>query len=182
MTDISTTEPIQFTAGDTVRWCKFLEDYLAGDGWVVTYALRGASVIDLTAAASGDDHLITITAAESAEFAAGNYWWQSYATKAGERFQVDTGNLTIKENLAAATTFDGRSHVKKVLDALEATIAGKASRDQLSYSIAGRSLSRMSAEDVITWRDKYRAEYQQEVKAEKIRKGLGNNSIIRVRF
>ena len=78
--------------------------------------------------------------------------------------------------------YDNRSHVKKVLDALEATLENKASQDQLSYSIAGRSLSRLSPTELIQWRDRYREEYNREVQAERIAQGLGNSNKIRVRM
>lgn len=182
-TEIPTIEPSQFTVGDTVKWKKTLDCFKASDSWVLTYSLRNATnTINLTATASGDDHLISLTAVTTAAYTAGEYWYQAYVTKGAERYQVETGSIVIKENLAASATFDGRSHVKKVLDALEATILGKASKDQLSYSIQGRSLSRMSASEVIEWRDKYKAEYQQELREERIAKGLGNNSIVKVRF
>lgn len=178
-----TVEPSKFTVGDTVAWKKTLDCFKASDGWVLTYSLRNVTnTIDLTATASGDDHLISLTAVTTSGYTNGEYWYQAYATKGSMRYQVDTGMIEIKENLAASATYDGRSHVKKVLDALEATILGKASKDQLSYSIQGRSLSRMSAADVIEWRDKYKAEYQRELRQERLAKGLGTNSIVKVRF
>lgn len=83
---------------------------------------------------------------------------------------------------AVITGNDEQSHVKKVLDALEAVIEGKASKDQLSYSIQGRSLSRMSWTEILMVYDKYKALYFREKQAARIKKGLKTGSNIQVRF
>jgi hypothetical protein len=69
-----------------------------------------------------------------------------------------------------------------VLDALEAVIEGKATSDQLSYSIAGRSISKMSPAEILQWRDLYKTEYQREMDAEKISQGIESPRRIGVRF
>jgi hypothetical protein len=68
------------------------------------------------------------------------------------------------------------------LDAIEATIEGRASKDQESYSIQGRSLARTPIADLILLRGKYKAEYVQMQRAEKLRNGLGHGGNIKVRF
>ena len=60
---------------------------------------------------------------------------------------VDSGRTTISQNLAD-TNADLRSHAKIVLDSLEAVIENRANMDQSSMSIAGRSLSRMSVDEL----------------------------------
>ena len=165
MPDIPTIEPLSFRAGDLIQWQKSFSDYPASESYVLKYYLvkTGTNLITIEAAASGDDHLITITAADSANYAAGRYAYQARIEKTTEMHTVGTGVIEILANLSAdATGADYRSHVKQVLDALEATILGKASSDQLSYSIAGRSLSKFSPEELYTWRNKYRAEYLRE--------------------
>lgn len=183
MVDIPTQEPEIIIAGDTVKWKKSLSDYKASDGWALKYYLQGATPITLTASADGDDHLISISAATSSSYTPGTYWWNSYVEKSGERYSIAQGTFLVKENFATLTgAYDGRSHVKKVLDALEATILGKASKDQQSYSIAGRSISRMTVEEIIKWRDVYKRDYQNEMRSEKIARGLDTKSLVRVRF
>lgn len=182
--DVATIEPSTITAGDTVSWKKTLPDYPATAGWALTYAIKGPTAIAaITAAASGDDHLISITAAATTAWAAGDYWWTGYVTKGSERHQVASGTLKVRPNLATvSSTYDGRSHVKKTLDALEAVIEGRASKDQMAYTIQGRSLSRIPPAELLTWRDKYLREHQAEQQAERVSKGLGNGRNIRVRF
>jgi len=161
---IPTKEPTEITAGDTWTWSRSLSDYLASDSWTLSYALVNVdNLITITATADGDDHLVEVAAATTAGYAPGSYNWQAYVIKSGERYQVDSGVLEVKPNFAEQTAgYDGRSHVKKVLDALDALIEGKATSDQLAYSIAGRSISKMSPEELIKWRDLYAGRYQRE--------------------
>jgi hypothetical protein len=165
MTEIATSEPLSFRAGDKVQWQKSFDDYPASESYVLKYYLviSGTNLITITAAASGDNHLVTIPAATSANYAVGRHSYQARIEKDTEKHTVGTGIIEVLADLSAdATGADYRSHAKKTLDALEATILGKASSDQLSYSIAGRSLSKFSPEELISWRKIYRAEYLRE--------------------
>jgi hypothetical protein len=183
--EIPTYEPEEFTRGDTVKWKINLPDYAPQDGWTLKYSfVTSSGQVDVTGTDNGDGyHLVTIDSTTSQSFSAGDWSWQAYVEKAGERYTVRRGTLVVKEDFASQTSgYDARTHVKKVLDALEATILGKATSDQLSYTIAGRSLSRMSPSELIHWRDIYRAEYEREKRAERIRRGLGHKGVVRVRF
>lgn len=59
---------------------------------------------------------------------------------------------------------------------------GKSTADVLSYSIGGRSISKMSPEELIKWRSFYKTEYQRELEAEGIARGEDNPRRIGVRF
>lgn len=185
MTEIAKVEPAEIVAGDTAKWTKDLPQYLPADGWVLSYAIvRDGTRLSVTGADNGDGtHLVTISAATSAGWGAGAWHWQAYVTKAAtsERYTVASGALTIKANFATGAV-DGRSHVEKTLAALEAVIEGRASSDQLAYSIGGRSISKMSPEQLLTWRDKYKAELAAEQKAQQIAAGLGGAGTVRVRM
>lgn len=182
---IPTKEPVVFTAGNTVKWTKSLSDYLPADGWVLTYALvMAGKLIELTATDNGDgSHLISITAANSVGYTAGIYHWQAYVTKGTERYPVGSARLEIKPNFATQTTgYDNTSHVKNVLDALEATILGKASKDQMSYTINGTTVARMTPEEIIKWQNHYKILYKQELQAESIANGDAPSNKGQVRF
>jgi hypothetical protein len=69
-----------------------------------------------------------------------------------------------------------------VLDAIEAIIEKRSTKDQDSYSIQGRSLGRTPIADLILLRDRYRAEWVREQRAERIRNGLGHSGVVKVRF
>ena len=180
---IPTIEPTQFTAGDTVKWTKTLADYPASSYTYTCVYVNSSATFTATGTADGDTHSITITAATSATLTAGTYNWQAYVTgtSSGERYQVGAGTCTVKPNFAAGAA-DVRSHVKKVLDAIESVIAGRASEDASSMSVAGRSITKMTLDELIVARDRYRAEYQRELRAERISAGLGHSGKVRIRF
>ena len=181
---IPTTEPLQFTAGDSVKWTIAIPDYAASDGNVLSYSFvnSAGAFTESTSTADGDSHAIVITAADSVDFTAGVYTWQAYITTSGsERYQVRAGTTLVKTNYATGA-FDSRSHVKKVLDAIEEVIEGRASEDAAALSVAGRSITKMTLEELISARSKYMAQYQVELKAERISAGLGSGSTVRIRF
>ena len=175
--------PNEIRIGDTVKWTDHDGDYLPADGWVLSYTFsKDGSTVTVAGTDNGDGkHLITVDSSTS--LTAGEYKWVAYVTADSERHTLETGRVTALADLvSAASGYDTRSHVKKTLDALEAVIEGRATTDQHSYSIAGRTLQRMEIADVITWRDKYKAYYAQEVRAERIKRGLGHSGRVEVRF
>jgi hypothetical protein len=184
--------PATLRAGDTITWDESLPDYPASGGWTLAFVLTkyGQSLITITAAADGDDYTITITAATSVSWVSGIYSWQAYVYKeAGdplaitEKYTLESGQVQILPDITLATSAtDLRSHAKKVLDAIEALLEGKATADVMSYSIAGRSLSKMNPEELIKWRSFYKTEYQRELEAEGIARGEDNPRRIGVRF
>lgn len=182
MATVPTTEPVSIRAGDFLTWTKTLSDYPANDGWVLSYTLINASAkITITASASGADHLVSVAAATSAGYTAGSYSWMSRVTKGTEIYTVDTGSMQILPNLAALTTFDGRSHAKVMVEAIEAAIQGRASSVQLRMAINNRSIEYLSPTELIKWLSFYRAEVAKEAQAETIRKTGHNPRNIGVR-
>lgn len=173
---IPTIEPTIITEGDTVKWRRHLPDYLPSAGWTLSYALVNSDgQITFSATADGEYHLVNVTAAVTAEWASGNYTWQSYVTKDDERYTVGQGSVEIRPNFASyALGSDARSHARKVYDALKATMESKASSDQLAMSIRGRSISRMSPAEIIRWLDYYEKQVAREDEAERRRRGLGS--------
>lgn len=185
---IPTTEPSEILAGDTLQWTKTLSDYLATAGYTLKYRLiNAAGKIDITAAASGADHAVSVSAVLTAAYASGTYTWTSYVEKGAgetlERYTVETGTITVKPSLATQSAgLDTRSHAKKVLDAIEAVIEGRASRSDSEYSIGGRTLRNMTHDELIKMRSFYQQEYSREQAAERIVKGLASGTRILTRF
>jgi len=69
-----------------------------------------------------------------------------------------------------------------VLDAIEAVIENRATLDQESYQIGGRSLKRMPIADLMRLRQLYRAEVAGEEAAAKLAAGLGTARKVQVRL
>jgi len=178
----ATTEPNIVTAGDLITWQRTLTDYPA-NVWTLNYVFINKNYkYSATGTASGTDHAVSISSSTTANWAPGEYRWQSYVTSGSDRITIGEGNLTVKPNFATATTLDTRSIVKRTLDAIEAVIEGRASQDQQEYTIGNRSLTRTPIADLIVLRDKYKMEYLKELQAEKLKNGLSSNNKIIVRF
>lgn len=184
--------PSQLRAGDTLSWTESISDYPASDGWTFAFALidYGKTPIIITASTSGSDYAISVLPAVTRLWSAGKYSWQAYVYKSGgapvliiEKYTIEIGQVEILPDLTQAiSTTDTRSHVKKVLDALEVLLEGKSLNDAQNYSIGGRSMSKMSPEELIKWRSFYKTEYERELEAEAISQGLDNPRRVGVRF
>jgi len=186
------TEPSKLIAGD--RWAWKRTD-LGGDydpgSYDLTYSCRlegvsgtGSVEITATASESGTDYIVEVAAATTTDYTVGMYHWQAYITRAsdGERVTVDSGTFEVQPDRANDTS-DPRTHVKQVLDALEATMLKKASKDQLKFAMPnGVSIDRLPPGDLITWMNHYKSLYRQELQAEAIANGEAPGNSIRVRF
>ena len=181
---IATTEPSRVTAGDTVTWLKSLADYPASAGWVLSYTLiNSAAKITITATASGADHLVSVSAATSAAYAAATYTWHAAVAQGAERYTVGTGSIVIAPNLAAASTFDTRSTAKRALEAVNLALESYGAKAYLqSYEIAGRKQAFSSPGDFMAFRSKLMAEVAREDNAARLAAGLSAKNQLFVRF
>lgn len=181
MPPIPTLEPASLNAGDTAKWLKSLPDYLAGEGWALSYELVNAGQrITFNATAQGDDFLVQVAATTTAAWAPGDYDWRSKVSRTGEVFTVGSGRISVAPTFGTAV--DARSHARKTLDAIEATLEGRATSSTAEYEIAGRRLKHIPIPELLTLRDRYRQEVVAEDTAARIQAGLGNPGRIYVRF
>ena len=184
-----TQEPDTLVVGDRWVWRR---DDLVSDYPLDEYALEyrftedstgNTNAFTIAATEAESTYLIEIASAVTASLTAGDYQWAAFIIRSSDnqRVVIDQGRTEILPNLQN-TTADLRSHAKKVLDAIEAVLENRASQDQMSYSIAGRSLSRMSIDDLMTFRNRYRAEYLREIKLARIKNKQDSGNTIKVRF
>lgn len=181
---IPTKEPTEIFSGDTVAWRRedLTADYPA-TSWALKYYFRGPCQATVTATADGANFAITVTAATTAAWNEGIYWWAAQVSKGSEAYTVTTGQLYVKKNFAAADVdFDGRSHVKKTLDNLEATIERLSAEDLTQYSIAQRQAVRHRLLELGQMRDSYAAQYAAEIAKAKSDQGLSPGRKILARF
>ena len=185
-----TQEPDVLVVGDRWVWRRpdLVADYPTAD-YALTYEFHedsgggGSHKFTITATETTDDYIVEIASATTASYTAGEYNWYAFITRSSDsqRIAIDEGHTKLELDFGN-TNADNRSHAKKVLDAIQATIEGRASQDQMSYSIAGRSLSRMSIDDLLKFRDRYRAEYNREIKKLRIKNKQDTGNTIKVRF
>jgi len=174
-------EPEELIAGDRLAWKRTdLNTDYDNSLYTLKYSARlegtGATEIEITASASGNDYLIEVAAAVTAVYTAGTYHWQAYITRDSdsERVTIEDGTFKVIANRDSATT-DPRTHAKITLEAIEAVIESRATKDQMSYTIAGRSLDRMEIDDLLKFRGVYRAEVAAELRAAN---GKGNQKVL----
>lgn len=186
---IATIEPAVVRAGDTIRWQRLLPDYPASSGWALKYRLiNAAGKIDITASPDGDAHLVSVSSADSAAWAPGEYVWQAYVEKTGERHTIGEGRITVKPDLAAMTAgYDARGAAQKALDDLKAALRSYvASSGHVSeYEIGGAVNRRMrfrNAAEIEALIRFWEREVAREEKAERLAQGLdlGNRILVRL--
>ena len=181
----ATTEPSRITAGDTLTWLKSLPDFPATAGWVLGYTLiNQAGKHTITATASGADHLVSVPAATSAPWPAGLYTWVSSVSKGADRYTLDTGNLTVAPDLAAAVSgFDTRSSARKALEAVNTAMETYGNKAYLQgYEINGRKQQFHNPGEFMKFRSLLLMEVAREDSAARLSAGLAPLNQIRVRF
>lgn len=168
-------EPKTFIQGETLKWKRSFSDYPAGDGWVLVYYFRGAgSGFDAAATVDGNDYLVTVPTATTSACAVGDYEWQAWFSKDGEKHLADSGRVAVKaglNSLETSATFDGRSEAEKTLTAIRAMLANKATLDQQSYVIGNRQLNRIPIADLLMLEKRYVMIVSRERQAARIKKG-----------
>lgn len=146
-------------------------------------ASEGASI---TGVAEADGWRITVPSSTTTDFDAGLWTWQAIATSGALQYTAGRGQFTVKATLEYAGTpgaFDDRSRAEIDLEKVEAAIRTLAEGGVVQeYTIGNRSLKRYKMGELLQLRDALKAEVDRERRAEKVRQGLGNPGVTRVRF
>lgn len=185
--EIPDTEPARVRAGDTVTWRKTLDDYPANAGWTLYYrAINSTAKVDITSAADGASHLVTVAKATTAGWTAGTYTLLSWVTSATERVSFPSVSLIIDPDLAAvsAAGYDTRSQAKKMLDAIDAALLSLSSGERLAVveaELAGRRL-KYDFNGLQRLRQLYAAQVRTEENAARIASGLPPRNSLNVRI
>jgi len=152
--------PTTFRAGDSVSWSESLPDHRPADGWSLKYRLLWSTGnATFNATASGDEHSVSLTSIDTANWSPGSATLVRWVEFSGAKLTLSSEQVTILPNLSAAEHHDGRTRNKRALDDAEAALAaylagGKA--HVAEYSIAGRTMKFRSAEDIVAIINHYR--------------------------
>lgn len=185
--------PATIRAGDTVRWrdeasTDNLGNAISSSEYTLTYFLRtntaseGATVVGVP---SGTGWEFTLTAATSADFNAGQWFWQAIATSGSEKVTIGAGQLQVLPALQYSGTpgaFDGRSQAQIDLDAVQAAIRAIVSGGAKQYSIGSRSFTKLDLSELMERESKLKSDVKREQMADLIANGLGNPHNLFVRF
>jgi hypothetical protein len=147
--------------------------------------LSGGGNTEFTVVGTETDgtYLFTIPSATSSGFTTGDYHWQLEVVRTSDssRIVIQRGDWSILVDLDVNGS-DPRSHAQIMIGKIESILQGKADSDIGSYSIAGRSLTKMSFAELLDARDKYKAEFTQELVKSRLETGKPSGSTVKVRF
>lgn len=181
-------EPERIVVGDFIQWRRVdLGTDYPNDAYTATYVARitggGSSEIQIAGTAYNSDYLFSASSSVSANFTAGFYHYQLEMVRNSdsERIVIDRGTFTAAVDLDVNGT-DPRSHAEIMVDKIETVLQGRADADVMSYSINGRSLSKMPPSELVEWRDYYKREFLMERRAERIRRKTPTGATIVARF
>jgi hypothetical protein len=183
--EIITYIPKSFTLGESLEWERDYTDYKTSDGWAVTAKFRASGSTGFDIAASGENSIWTFSAlpAATASLTAGVFYCQVWATRTNEAKIIETAAVVASAPFGATSVnFDGRSQYQKILQAIDALVAGKATLDQQAYQIGNRRLDRIPIPDLLALRSQYAKLYNREKRAAALKKGAGFAAPVRVRF
>ena len=187
-TNAPETEPLKFVLGDFVQWKR---SDLVTDYPLATYSAQyvsrlssgGSTEFTVVGTETDGTYLFTIASSTSSGFVAGDYHWQLEIVRTSDssRIVVERGDWSIIVDLDVNGS-DPRSHAQIMIIKIESILQGKAESDIGSYSIAGRSLTKMSFAELLDARDKYKSEYTQELVKSRLETGKPSGSTVKVRF
>ena len=182
-------EPTQIVVGDFIQWKKaqIAQDYSTSTHsaeYVARITGGGANEITISATEASGYYLFTVDSATSANYSAGRYHWQLEITQtsSGNRLVIERGEFTVIVDLDVNAS-DPRVHAEKMVPLLETILEAKAAGgDVSSYSIGGRSASKMTFAELVEARDKYKAELHKHRQEGLLRRGKSTSNTVKVRF
>jgi|APSaa5957512493_1039668.scaffolds.fasta_scaffold00772_8 hypothetical protein len=100
----------------------------------------------------------------------GEYRYQVTVTDDNTITTIEEGIFIVRPSFKGTDPKDHRTHNEKMLQAIKDVLEGKATHDQESYTIAGRSLTRYSWEELLL----VKTQYEKNIVVERKRKGYNN--------
>lgn len=151
--EVQEGEPSEIVVGDFIQWKRSdLVDAYPPASYTLNYVARiagGANEINITASNGTTHYLVQASSSTTANYNPGDYHWQVEIVRNSdsERKVVDRGHFSVVPDLDINSS-DPRSHSEIMLSKIESLLQGKADADVSSYSIAGRSLTKMTFEEL----------------------------------
>jgi len=187
--------PTIITAGTTIEWVDEattagINKTISSPDWTLEYYLRTNTASE-GHTATGTQYSestgwqFTISATDSAGFAAGNWFWVARAFKSSDVFEIGSGELEVKQNLQYTGTpsaIDNRSQNEIDLDAVTAAIRAIIADKAAKYSIGGRSFERINLPELRAREAELKARVFSEKRYSLISQGLGDPKNLYVRF
>lgn len=187
-------------AGDDLEWVESFPEDDAGNalkaslGWTFKYNIINSSGLcqvssaDIASSAyQTDDHKFSLTSANTAGWNAGKYLATGYCVNGTETQVIGRKTIEIKINVLTAQSYDFRTHARKALEAIEAAIERRATKEQMQLSLStgggsSRAVQFMTLEELIKARAYYKSLVDQEIAEEKMDNGESPGGRVKLQF
>jgi hypothetical protein len=188
-------EPTELAQGESVRWLRRAVEYPA-DQWDGQYRFRalGSDGVgaDVDCGNVGDQFEAVLTADQSSQMSVGMYevqLWVASKNDPQDVRQIDTFQVQVRKGFVEGDlqSVDLRTSAKQILDAIDAMLIGKATADQMEFTIetqvGRRALKRIPMAELIQARTYYAGVVARELQAERLRRrgGVFKNIYVRMR-
>ena len=180
------TIPGEIVAGDTVKWTKALADFPVSLGWTLTYrfAINDGSAMTFNVAATqygdSEDYLVSLPGSATSGKTAGTYAWAARVSDGSDSYTVEEGTIVLRAPLTAAT--DTRSAARKIVDAIDAALAGSTDVTIMETRIRDRMVKTYTTQELTHLRAHYKAILNSEADAEAIKRGRYTSRKVYTRF
>jgi hypothetical protein len=181
--------PETIVVGDFIQWKRsdLVTDYPVSS-YSAKYIFRkkdGSSEFQVTSSGSSPAGYFLFNATNSStyEYEAGVYFWQLEIIRSSdsERIVLSRGEIEVVPDLDVSGT-DNRSHNEVMLSKIQSLLEGKADSDVSSYSIAGRSLTKLGFQELVDAKNYYKSEVLREKRLLDAKNGRSGASTVKVRF
>ena len=185
---IATRVPAFAYLGQTLEFRKTWPDFPVATWSAVMHLRSTEGYLDIAAIVVDGDFKFTVAAL--APNTGGNFSgavdYIIVVTDGTDKIPAEQGQIDIKADPTAANALDMRSHVKKVLDAIEAVIEDRATKTDLNYTVSTnggtRSLSRITHDELLQVRRQYARLYRAELAKQKRRSGRKAGNVVKSRI
>jgi len=187
--------PYEITAGTTIKWVDEattagLNETISSPDWTLKYYLRTnkyneAHIATGTQYQDSSGWQFTISASDSGNFDARDWYWSAVATKGSDVFTLGDGKLIVRQSLIYSGTpngIDNRTQNEKDLDAVTAAIRAMVEDKAQEYSIGNRTFKRIDLDKLENLQAKLKSRVASEKRYSLISQGLGDPKNLYVRF
>ena len=178
------TIPRNIVAGDSIEWTDFFPEYLS-PLWSIKYSLVcPLTKIELVSEPEADTggHSFYLPSTDTDSWQPGDYIYQVYAISEGSRATIGRGFFTVDVDFSAQDKYDARPWLDRAIDAVEASVAGRASSSQLVMEIDGSRIEHISHLDQLELLERLYKRRAARGRARDVSQGKSPFGTVRVEF
>lgn len=170
--------PQEIRAGSAYEWSESISRY-SSDTYSLEYTLFNSEHVFTINGESGEFR-VELSSSDTSAFVSGVFQYVLRVSDGTDKYEIRSGTLRVLANVDHLQNHDGRSHARRMLDAIESTLEGRASAAADELTVGGRTIKRTPIPELLRLRGLYR----QEVASEEAAAGLqsGASRVIKTRF